>query len=269
MSTIGIVVGAEGSERAYGFQDPSSTLRLSALAASWTAFNGHTVLTLGDAPALLAVGTAVLGLQQGRVLEGGERRKSPVRVLALLASEYADRDRSLSFRRPGRETVGDERVRQQTPEEEQQFGDLSLLIDLGIMDLVGHSQLSLEPQSASVVAKALGEQLFSERPRAILAIGAIPDAVSQIVRGYSHDTESAFASILSDLEGAERLTGSEQIPMLNGRRIRLRDRGPSPEEADEDVYDTVDKELMHAAQQATWEAEMTFRMYQWLTSIAQ
>jgi hypothetical protein len=267
MSTIGIFVGSEISELGHSVEDPSSTLRLSAMAALWAASNGHTVLALGDAPALLAVGTAAVGFQQGRVLEGGERRKSPVRVLSLLASENADRDRSLSFQRRRREGIHETPGPEETPEEELSFGDLSLLVDLGVMDIVGDSQFSLQPQSPEMVARILGRQLFSERPRAILAIGQVPEAVSRITLQYTREMKSPFACVLSRLDGAEQLTGAEQIPRLNNRRLRFRDRQPSSEEVNDDVYDTTDAELVRAANQATWEAEVTFRMYQWLTSI--
>jgi hypothetical protein len=266
MSTIAILIGPEISEP-HTVEDPSTSLRLSALAASWAASNGHTVLVLGDAPALLAVGTAVVGFQQGRVLEGGERRRSPVRALSLLASDNADRDRSLSFQRRGREGIREAPGSEETFEQEQTFGDLSLLIDLGIMDIAGDSQLSLQPRSPETVARNLRGQLFSEAPRAILAIGQVPEVISRSALEYTRETKSSFACVLSHVDGAERLTGADQIPMLNNRRLRFRERQPSPEEASDEVYDTTDKELMRAASQATWEAELTFRMYQWLTSI--
>jgi hypothetical protein len=246
-------------------------LRLSALAASWAVSNGHLILALGDAAALLAVGTAVLGLQEGRVLEGGERRRSPIRVLSMLAGENPDRDRSLSFRRRARNADERETPEEMPPEEitedQQTFGDLSLLIDMGIMDIAGELQLSLEPLPPDVVAENLNRQLYSESPRGILAVGELPRIVSEVISAYSHQMRYPFASALSRIEGAERLTGAEQIPKLNNRTLRFRER-PSEETSDEE-YETADPELMRAALEATQEAELTFRIYQWLTRLAE
>lgn len=270
MSTLGLLIGSEVSKAFHGVEDPSSTLRLGSVAASWAASNGYTVLALGDAPALLSVGTAVVGLQQGRVLEGGERRRSPMRVLSLLASENAERDRSLSFERRRRAETGGTQEPEDKLEQEQVFGDLSLLVDLGIMDIVGDSQLSLQPRPPEMVARNLTSQLFSEQPRGILAIGQLPEAVTEAVLKYHRETKSPFACILSYIEGADRLSGAEQIPMLNNRRLRFRGRRPFADEVEavrEDTYDTADEELMRAAQQATWEAELTFRIYQWLIDL--
>jgi hypothetical protein len=264
MSTILLIIGYETPEFPGGTEDPASALALSALAASWAVSNDHLVLALGDAPALLAVGTAVLGLQDSRVLEDGNRRESPIRVLSLLASENPNRDRSLGFRRRDRR-VTDEREEQS--QEEQTFGGLSLLVDMGIMDIVGESPLILEPVGPDIAAKKLKDQIYSERPSAILAIGSVPNTLREVISSYHKEMRYPFACILDNTEGAERLRGAEQVPRLNGRILRFREKESPDEEMNDAVYETSDPELMRAASEATREAELTFRIYQWLTEI--
>jgi hypothetical protein len=263
MSVIGVLIGSESSKFTHGGEDPASVLRFSVLAATWVASNGHTVLALGDGPALLTVGTAVIGLQQGRVVEGGERRASPVRVLAQLATDNPERDRALSFQRRSREFAGDSARFEDG--QEVPFGDLSFLVDLGLIDVVG--ELALQPQSPDIVAQNLPTQLLDQRPDAILVLGEIPGGIDEAVLRYVRETGSLFASILGDAEGAERLAAPEQEPMLENRRLRFRRRESAIDDVDSEAYYTSDEELMRAGREATWEAEMTFRLYNWLSSI--
>ena len=218
MSMIGILIGSESSKVLYGGEDPASVLRLSVLAATWAASNGHTVLALGDGPALLTVGTAVIGLQEGRVVEGGERRASPVRVLAQLSTDNPERDRALSFKRRSRDFAGDSARFEKG--QEVPFGDLSFLVDLGIIDVVG--DLALEPQPPDIVAQNLTAQLLDQAPNAILVLGEIPGGINDAVLRYVREARSPFASIIGDAEGAERLAAPAQEPMLENRRLRFR-----------------------------------------------
>lgn len=271
MSKIGVFVGPEGSKLSNSHEDPSSLLRLAALAASWAASQGQTLLVIGDAAALLTLGTAILGLQQGHVLEGGDRRASPMRVISLLESGNPGLDRSLSFWRRSSETSPGDQGRgsfDEGREPRDLFGDLSLLLDLGIMDVVGESHRSLEPKSPGAIAGSLGGQLLAEGPQGILAFGQLPDSIALVTHTYAREMRVPFSCVLGEIEGAERLTSEPTAPVLSGRTLRFQGQGPFRRDRDdEEVQETADEELVEVARRGTWEAGMTFRLHEWLLSL--
>lgn len=270
MTVIGFFVGPETREPSEAWEDPSATLRLAALTASWLSSRGDTLLVLGDAPALLAVGTSVLGTQESRVLEGGERRDSPIRVLSLLEGDTPELDRALGFRRRPKEAPFEDRERPLGEEPswgEELFGDLSLLVEVGIMDVAREGRNGLDPQSAEMTAQILRGQLQRERPSAVLAFGALPGAVTDVTRSFALEMKVPFGSVAGRNEGADLLISEPGPPMLDGLPLRFREDQDLGREGPEELQETADEELMEIARYGTWEAEMTYTVYRWIQEI--
>lgn len=270
MSKVAMFVGPEARKHREPEEDPASALRLAALTASWAAHQGHTLLLVADAPAVLALGTAVMGTQQSRVVEGGERRPSPIRVLALLESGDPGLDRALSFERRPRERFAEDPEPgrfEEDLERRETFGDLSLLMDVGILDLASDSETSLVPRAPEEIAEVLTRRLFEERPRGVLAFGQVPDRIVLAAGNYAREIAVPFSSALGHLQGPDRLRPETVAPMLDGRILRVGERRRFEGGEDEAAVDTVDEELMQVARWATWEAEMTFQLYRWLGTL--
>lgn len=271
MSGIGLFVGAEALKPSGGpWEDPSAVLRLAALTATWLGGRHETLLVLGDGPALLAVGTAVLGLQEGRVVEGGERRGSPIRVLSLLEGDNPEVGRALGFRRrPRGEGFRDREAPREgeRSREEEIFGDLSVLVDAGILDVAGEGGGVLEPRSGGMAAQILGGQLERERPSGVLAFGDLPGEITDVTRRYARETDLSFRSVAGWNEGAETLKSEPGVPMLDGRPLRFREGQDLGGEGSGELHETADEELMEAARYGTWEAGMTYEVYRWLTDL--
>jgi len=219
-------------------------------------------MLLGDAPTALAVGTAVMGSHSGRVVEGGERPPSPLIVLPLLSSGNKALDRSMKVDPPSRGSTDD--PEHQDMKERLRFGDLSLLVDLGIMDIAEGPKASLEVTDYHRIAEVLGVTLSVYRPRKILAFGILPSAIFEVAITFARRSETSFTVVPGWQDDQQRFQGVETLrykpapPMLDGMELRFRHQDHGEDDGEFHYID--DKEAMLEAEIAMWEATMTFQL---------
>jgi hypothetical protein len=261
MRAITLLIGAHNLKHS---AVPRSILRLASEAAARAVTSRARVILLGDAPTVLAVGTAVMGLESSRTVEGGQRPPSPLIVLPLLSSGNEALDRSMKVDPPRGGSTDD--LEHQDTEERSRSGGLSLLVDLGIMDVAEGPKASLEVTDHNRIVEALDGVLLEYLPREILTFGILPRAIFEAASTYACKRETPFTVVpgwndeQQHPKGVETLQYKPAPPMLGGMELRFRHQDDGEDDGGGEFHYIDDKEAMREAEIAMWEATMTFQL---------
>lgn len=248
MNSLMILVGPDADADPY-------LMDLASVAAGLAVESKRRILFVGTSQTVLAVGTAIVGYQQERTVEGGERFPSPI-VLAGLVRNVFDTPDPL-YRDPefSKETRYDE------------GGLLSELVDLGIMDLDSGMEKRIIPKSLEALDDQLDDFLKREKPSQILAIGKIS---RKILERLSHNAMESnmrlgvIGVVGQAPKGAEVLFSEIAESKLDGVPIR---RVEQSEERNQG--ETASEPLIEAAKNAVREAGLSYAVTEWVLGTRQ
>jgi hypothetical protein len=242
MNSLMILVGPNADADSY-------LMDLASVAAGLAVESNRRVLFVGTSQSALAVGTEIIGYQQERTVEGGERFPSPM-VLAGLIRNVSDTSDPL-YRDP--EFSEDTRY--------DEGGFLSELVDLGIIDLDSGMEERIISRSLEDLDSQLDDFLKREKPSQILIIGSVS---SEMLERLSHNAMESnirlgIIGVDQAPKGAEVLFSEVAEPKLDGTPIR--GVGQSEEGG---RGETASEPLVEAVKNAVWEAGLSHAVAVWV-----
>lgn len=247
MNTLMILVGPDADSNPY-------LMDLASIAAGLAMESDRQILFAGTSQAALAVGTALVGNQQGRTVEGGKRVRSPMTLAGVIRSNMDTLD-PLCQDSDRRETDSNGEMPQ------YESGLLSDLIDLGVMDLPDLMEGGIVPRSIEELTFQVNRLLKQEEPSQTLVIGNISGDMLQSL--FQHAKESKMKlKIIGDrsAEGAKTLYSEVAEPLLDGAPIRDVEQN----EPEEFRGETDFNPLFEAAKNAALEAGLSHEVTVWV-----
>lgn len=235
MSTLMILVGPNADSDPY-------LMDLASVAAGLAVESDRRVLFAGTSQTTLAVGTALVGNQQGRTVEGGERLPSPMVLFGLVRSVMDTPDPL--YQDPG--FNGDTQY--------NEGGLLLDLIDLGIMDLHNRMERRIVPKSIEDLASQVMDLLEQEKPSQALVIGDISGEMREMLSHHAEESNMQLKII-----GDEELYSAIGPPQLDGVPIRSVERIKG-----EFRGETTSDPLVEAAENAVGEAGLNHAVTVWV-----
>lgn len=248
MNSLLILVGPETDHNPH-FMD------LASAAAELAVESGHRILFAGTSQTVLAVGTALVGKQHGRTVEGGERRPSPMVLLGLVRSSMEVPDPLCSD--PDRKN---DDFDGEHPHHEG--GLLADLIDFGIMDLDDGMEGRIIARNMEELVPRLHQLLEQDRHAQALVIGYIPEKMNEIlsyrIKKLGMRLGVVGGHVPKSGEAIETEVGElllDGVPIMSAEYRRREEKYQQ---------ETDSNSLFVAAKKAVWEAGMSHAVATWV-----
>lgn len=242
MNALMIIVGPDADHNLY-------LMDLASVAAGLAIESGRRILFTGTSQAILSVGTALVGYQQGRTVEEGERLPSPMVLAGVIRSDIDTPDplyrkTELEEKRPHPEG-----------------GMLSELIDFGVMDLDIGMEKRIIPKPIEELDLQLKHLLRREKPSQTLIIGSVSEEMLDFLSNHAKESNMHLGVVKNGYvpQGVEALSCEVGEPKLDGVPI-----GGVELSKEKFRGETVSESLIEAANNAVWEAGLSHAVTVWV-----